>query len=141
MIQPSMNDELARHSRWYSSVVWLTLLGLILFFLWAGFATLDEVTVGTGKITPSSHSQQIESLDGGIVSELPVQEGDIVNRGQVLARLDPKRFQSNFGEAASRARTLRASAERLRSELSGEPLVFSADTLRAGAGCPRAAAV
>ncbi|SQI40714.1 Type I secretion system membrane fusion protein PrsE [Leminorella richardii] len=130
MIQPSMNDELARHSRWYSSVVWLTLLGLILFFLWAGFATLDEVTVGTGKITPSSHSQQIESLDGGIVSELPVQEGDIVNRGQVLARLDPKRFQSNFGEAASRARTLRASAERLRSELSGEPLVFSADTLR-----------
>lgn len=46
-----------------------------------------------------------------------------------MARLDPKRFQSNYGEAAARARALRASSERLRSELTGEPLKFSASTL------------
>lgn len=57
-------------------------------------------------------------------------EGDIVNKGQKLAQLDVKRFQSNYGEAFSRVRTLRASAERLRSELTGEPLQFSADTLK-----------
>ncbi|WBM71599.1 HlyD family efflux transporter periplasmic adaptor subunit [Buttiauxella sp. WJP83] len=131
MSQLSLQDDLARQGRFYSSVVWLTLLGLLGFAGWAWFATLDEVTVGTGKVTPSSHAQLIESLDGGIVSALLVHEGDIVNKGQMLARLDPTRFQSNYGEAAARALALRASSERLRSELSGEPLRFSAESLRA----------
>jgi adhesin transport system membrane fusion protein len=125
-----MQDELARQGRFYSSVIWLTLLGLVVFIAWAMFAILDEVTVGTGKITPSTHAQVIESLDGGIVSALMVKEGDIVERGQMLARLDPTRFQSNYGEAAARVRALRASSERLRSELTGEPLRFSAESMR-----------
>ncbi|MEN4873190.1 HlyD family efflux transporter periplasmic adaptor subunit [Kosakonia cowanii] len=130
MSQLSMQDELARQGRFYSSVIWLTLLGLVVFIAWATFAILDEVTVGTGKITPSTHAQVIESLDGGIVSALMVKEGDIVERGQLLARLDPTRFQSNYGEAAARVRALRASSERLRSELTGEPLRFSAESMR-----------
>lgn len=130
MSQLSMQDELARQGRFYSSVIWLTLIGLLVFIAWATFAILDEVTVGTGKITPSTHAQVIESLDGGIVSALMVKEGDIVERGQMLARLDPTRFQSNYGEAAARVRALRASSERLRSELTGEPLRFSAESMR-----------
>ncbi|WP_318364495.1 HlyD family efflux transporter periplasmic adaptor subunit [Enterobacter sp.] len=130
MSQLSMQDDLARQGRFYSSVIWLTLIGLLFFVVWAWWAVLDEVTVGTGKITPSSHAQVIDSLDGGIVSGLLVKEGDIVERGQLLARLDPTRFQSNYGEAASRVRTLRASSERLRSELTGEPLRFSAESMR-----------
>ncbi|AHB69313.1 HlyD family type I secretion membrane fusion protein [Cronobacter malonaticus] len=125
-----MQEELARQGRFYSSVIWLTLAALVLFFVWAWFATLDEVTVGTGKITPSSRAQVIESLDGGIVNALMVHEGDVVDRGQMLARLDPTRFQSNYGEAAARARALRASSERLRSELTGEPLQFSEESMR-----------
>ncbi|ALB67827.1 HlyD family efflux transporter periplasmic adaptor subunit [Cronobacter dublinensis] len=130
MSQLTMQEELARQGRFYSSVIWLTLAALVLFFVWAWFATLDEVTVGTGKITPSSRAQVIESLDGGIVNALLVHEGDVVERGQMLARLDPTRFQSNYGEAAARARALRASSERLRSELTGEPLKFSEESLR-----------
>lgn len=130
MSQLSMQDELARQGRFYSSVIRLTLIGLLFFVVWAWWAVLDEVTVGTGKITPSSHAQVIDSLDGGIVNGLLVKEGDIVERGQLLARLDPTRFQSNYGEAASRVRTLRASSERLRSELTGEPLRFSAESMR-----------
>lgn len=130
MSQLSMQDDLARQGRFYSSVIWLTLLGLVIFVAWAWWAILDEVTVGTGKITPSTHAQVIESLDGGIVNAMLVKEGDIVERGQLLARLDPTRFQSNYGEAASRVRTLRASSERLRSELTGEPLRFSAESMR-----------
>lgn len=130
MSQLTIQEELARQGRFYSSVIWLTLLGIILFFVWAWFATLDEVTVGTGKVTPSSRAQVIESLDGGIVNALLVHEGDIVERGQMLARLDPTRFQSNFGEAAARVRALRASSERLRSELTGEPLKFSAESMK-----------
>ncbi|ELY4303149.1 HlyD family efflux transporter periplasmic adaptor subunit [Cronobacter turicensis] len=130
MSQLTMQEELARQGRFYSSVIWLTLAALVLFFVWAWFATLDEVTVGTGKITLSSRAQVIESLDGGIVNALMVHEGDVVERGQMLARLDPTRFQSNYGEAAARARALRASSERLRSELTGEPLQFSEESLR-----------
>lgn len=130
MSQLSMQEDLARQGRFYSSVIWLTLLGLVVFVLWSAWAVLDEVTVGTGKITPSTHAQVIESLDGGIVSALMVKEGDIVDRGQMLARLDPKRFQSNYGEAAARVRALRASSERLRSELTGEPLKFSEESMR-----------
>ncbi|EPA9953910.1 HlyD family efflux transporter periplasmic adaptor subunit [Cronobacter sakazakii] len=130
MSQLTMQEELARQGRFYSSVIWLTLAALVLFFVWAWFATLDEVTVGTGKITPSSRAQVIESLDGGIVNALMVHEGDVVERGQMLARLDPTRFQSNYGEAAARARALRASSERLRLELTGETLQFSEESMR-----------
>lgn len=130
MSQLTLEEDLARQGRFYSSVIWLSLIGLVVFFVWAWFAMLDEVTVGTGKVTPSSHAQVIESLDGGIVNALLVQEGDIVQQGEMLARLDPTRFQSNYGEAAARARALRASSERLRAELTGEPLTFSEESLR-----------
>ena len=130
MSQLTLEDDLARQGRFHSSVIWLSLIGLVVFFVWAWFAMLDEVTVGTGKVTPSSHAQVIESLDGGIVNALLVQEGDIVEQGEMLARLDPTRFQSNYGEAAARARALRASSERLRAELTGEPLTFSEESLR-----------
>lgn len=130
MSQLTLEEDLARQGRFYSSVIWLSLIGLVVFFVWAWFTMLDEVTVGTGKVTPSSHAQVIESLDGGIVNALLVQEGDIVEQGEMLARLDPTRFQSNYGEAAARARALRASSERLRAELTGEPLTFSEESLR-----------
>lgn len=130
MSQLTLEEDLARQGRFYSSLIWLSLIGLVVFFVWAWFAMLDEVTVGTGKVTPSSHAQVIESLDGGIVNALLVQEGDIVKQGEMLARLDPTRFQSNYGEAAARARALRASSERLRAELTGEPLTFSEESLR-----------
>ncbi len=130
MSQLTLEEDLARQGRFYSSVIWLSLIGLVVFFVWAWFAMLDEVTVDTGKVTPSSHAQVIESLDGGIVNALLVQEGDIVEQGEMLARLDPTRFQSNYGEAAARARALRASSERLRAELTGEPLTFSEESLR-----------
>ena len=125
-----VDRNLKRSEKKTSAIIWLCTAALVIFFVWAHFAILDEVTVGTGKVTPSSRAQVIESLDGGIVDQLNVHEGDIVEKGQVLARLDPTRFQSNFGEAASKARTLRASAERLHAELTGAPLAFSAGTLK-----------
>lgn len=126
----SLQQERVQQERRMSAIVWLMLVGMIVMFIWAYFATLDEVTVGTGKVTPSSRAQLIESLDGGIINELLVHEGAIINKGQILARLDPTRFQSNYGEAAARVRTLRASSERLRAELTGAVLAFSVDTLK-----------
>ncbi|HBV38405.1 MAG TPA: secretion protein HlyD [Erwinia sp.] len=125
-----IDRSLKRNEKRTSAIIWLCTAALVIFFIWAHFAILDEVTVGTGKVTPSSRAQIIDSLDGGIVKQLNVHEGDIVEKGQVLGRLDPTRFQSNFGEAVAKARTLRASTERLRAELTGTPLAFSSETLK-----------
>jgi len=130
MTHATLHDELDAEQKKVSWIIWVTLAALIVFFTWAYFATLDEVTVGTGKVTPSTKAQQIDSLDGGVIQKLLVQEGSIVNKGQLLAQLDPTRSRSSFGEAASRVRTLRASSERLRAELTGAPLAFSAETLQ-----------
>lgn len=126
----TIHDDLKRQGRRVSAIIWLSLLGLIAFFIWATFAVLDEVSVGSGKVTPSTRAQVIESLDGGIIGQLYVQQGNVVEKGQVLAQLDINRFQSVFGEAFSRVQTLRASAERLHAELSGAPLTFSEETMK-----------
>jgi len=130
MAHLTLHDELEAEGRKVSWIIWTSLASLLIFFIWARFAVLDEVTVGTSKVTPSSKAQQIDSLDGGVILKLLVQEGSVVNRGQLLAQLDPTRSRSNFGEAASRVRTLRASSERLSAELTGAPLKFSPETMK-----------
>jgi len=107
-----------------SAVVWLTFLGMLLLGTWAYFGRLDEVTVGSGKVVPSSKEQIVQSLEGGILSELMVREGDEVVAGQVLAKLDKTRIESTVGESASRLDAARATAARLLAEVSGTPLVF-----------------
>ena len=82
-------------------VVRLTIWAIIGFFifllLWANFAVIDEVTKGDGKAIPSSKIQKIQNLEGGIISELFVKEGQIVEAGAPLIRLDDTRFASNVG--------------------------------------------
>jgi adhesin transport system membrane fusion protein len=71
------------------------------FLYWAWLFNLEEVSTGTGKVIPSSKEQVIQSLEGGILTKLNVQEGDIVQKGEILAQLDPTRFASNVGESKS----------------------------------------
>ena len=107
-----------------SLVIWIIGIGLLILLLWAGLFQLEEVSTGTGKVIPSSKEQVIQSLDGGILTKLDVQEGDIVEKGQVLAQLDPTRFESNVGESQSLRISAQATAARLRAEVNGTPLVF-----------------
>ncbi len=107
-----------------SVVVWLTLLALIALGTWAYFGRLDEVTVGSGKVVPSSREQVVQSLEGGILDEIRVREGDEVRTGQVLARLDKTRIESNVGESAAKLQAAVATAARLQAEVNGTPLVF-----------------
>lgn len=130
MNRAMVNQTLAQRERKTSAIIWVCALTLLLFLVWAHFAVLDEVTVGSGKVIPSSRAQVIDSLDGGIIKQLNVHEGSIVERGQVLATLDATRFASSFGEAIARVRMLRASAQRLQAELNDQPLTFSADILQ-----------
>lgn len=105
-------------------IVVYTLLLFIIAGVWAWYGILDEVSTGTGKVIPSSREQVLQSLDGGILAELKVHEGDQVNAGQVLARLDPTRSESNVGESAARYRASLASSARLHAEVNDQPLAF-----------------
>lgn len=111
-------------SRWLRTIGRLRIIpvlsvGLFAFMVWSYFGVLDEVTVGTGKVTPPSRSQVIQSLEGGIVKGIFVREGDIVRQHEKLATLDPARFSSMLGEAEAKARALEATAARLEAEING----------------------
>lgn len=110
-----------------SLFIWMICLGLLILLLWAWFFKLEEVSVGTGKVVPSSKEQIIQSLEGGILTKLNVHEGEIVKQGQILAQLDPTRLESTVGESASLLLSSRATAARLSAEVNGTVLSFPAD--------------
>lgn len=107
-----------------SMVIWIIGLGLLVFFIWAALFKLEEVSTGTGKVIPSSKEQIIQSLEGGILTKLDVKEGDIVEKGTILAQLDPTRFASNVGESQSLLVSSLATSTRLRAEVNGTALQF-----------------
>ena len=119
-------------------VVRLTIWAIIGFFvflmLWANFAVIDEVTKGDGKAIPSSKIQKIQNLEGGIVSELFVKEGQIVEAGAPLIRLDDTRFASNVGETEADRLSMLLRVERLSAEVDDRPLNFPEDVLKAVPG-------
>ncbi len=114
-------------------IVRLTIWGLIAFvafcLLWAHFAVVDEVTRGDGKAIPSSRLQKIQNLEGGIVAELFVREGQVVEAGDPLLRLDDTRFASNVGETEADRLALLLRVERLSAEVQERELVV-ADEIR-----------
>ncbi len=110
-------------------VAWVAVM-LVAFGAWAYVFEVDEVSTGSGKVIPTSREQIIQSLEGGIVTELNVGEGDIVKQGQVLARLDPTKTESNFDESASKYRASLASVARLQAEVNSKPLAFPAELAR-----------
>lgn len=113
-----------------SLFVWIICTGLLALFIWAWLFKLEEVSTGIGKVIPSSKEQVIQSLEGGILTKLYVHEGEIIQKGQLLAQLDPTRFASNVGESASLLLASKATAARLRAEVNGSALVFPNEVLK-----------
>lgn len=113
----------------------LTCLGLLFCGLtWAHFAVLDEVKRGNGKVVPSRQTQVVQSLEGGIISELLVQEGAIVEKDQPLARIEDTNFAAQFGEIRERRAAMIARVIRLEAETAGnEQVDFSDDLLKSAA--------
>ncbi|HDS1735724.1 MULTISPECIES: HlyD family type I secretion periplasmic adaptor subunit [Pseudomonas] len=107
--------------------VWLAAALLLVALAWASLAVLDEVTVGEGKAIPSSKIQVVQNLEGGIVTELFVREGQMVDKGATLLRLDDTRFLSNKGESEADRYALTAQVERLSAEAEGRPFQLSAE--------------
>jgi membrane fusion protein, adhesin transport system len=103
---------------------------LVVAVIWASQAHLDEITVGEGKVIPSSQIQVIQNLEGGIVSKLPVNVGDLVQKGQIVMYLDKTRFSSSVDEGKAKYEALQAKITRLSAEADGRPLQIPANLSR-----------
>lgn len=128
---PEVDGAILEDSPWLArATVWTISACLIVALVWAKLAVLEEVTTGEGKAIPSSKVQVIQNLEGGIVTEIFVREGQVVNKGDVLLRLDATRFISNKGETEADRLALLARVERLSAEAEGRPLALADDLVK-----------
>lgn len=109
------------------------------FLLWAHFAVLDEVKRGNGKVVPSRQTQVVQTLEGGIVGSILVQEGSIVSKGEPLIRIDDTNFAAQFGEIRERRGAMFARVLRLEAEAALRDKVVFPDELNATAAVAVAA--
>lgn len=111
------------------SLLYGIVLTLIALIVWSAFAELDEITRGEGRVIPASQLQIIQSVDGGVVEDILVREGQVVEAGDVLMRVDPTRFISSLRENRVRYLALQARAARLEALTEGRPFDPPADLI------------
>ncbi|GAB4367094.1 MAG: HlyD family type I secretion periplasmic adaptor subunit [Kiloniellaceae bacterium] len=110
----------------------LTVLSVAFFAVmgvWAHYAVLDEVTRGEGTVVPSSRTQVIQNLEGGILAEILVHEGDIVEAGDVLVRIENTVAQASLEDARAQYLTMLATEARLVAELEGKEEIAFPETV------------
>lgn len=108
-----------------SKLVLYLILGVVVSGLvWASYARVEEITQAEARIISMSREQVIQSLEGGILAHMYVREGAVVEKGEVLLKIDPTRARSSYREALSKVIGLRASITRLRAEAYQTPLDF-----------------
>ncbi len=100
---------------------------LVVVAVWSNAAELDEVTSGLGQVIPSREIQFVQNLEGGIVAEILVKEGDTVEQGQVLLRIDDTAAGADLRETQENLDGMRAAVIRLTAEAKGTKLVFPED--------------
>ncbi|MGF1563508.1 MAG: HlyD family type I secretion periplasmic adaptor subunit [Geminicoccaceae bacterium] len=112
---------------------YILLVAVVSFFvvavIWASIANLEEVTRGEGRVIPSSKVQKLQNLEGGILREILVREGQIVEQGEVLLRIDNVTAASEYAESQARYHSLLASISRLEAEIAEGPLEFPEEVL------------
>ncbi|CAA0092104.1 Hemolysin secretion protein D, chromosomal [Zhongshania aliphaticivorans] len=102
-------------------LLYAVVITLILIVVWSAFASVDEVTRGEGKIIPSQQLQVVQAVDGGVVENIFVAEGDVVRAGDLLVRIDSTRFVASFQEGAVKMFALSAKIERLQALIAATP--------------------
>ena len=108
------------------SMTMLLMLGLVAFLLWAAFFEIDQTVRAQGQLIPSSRTQVVQAADGGVLSRILVQEGQIVKAGQTLAVLERDRPNAAFQESRAKQAALIAALARARAEANGETPRFAA---------------
>lgn len=113
-----------------SAMLYLMVTLTAIAITWASIARVDEVTQADARVIPTSREQVVNSLEGGVLAELLVREGDTVEKGQPIARLEPTRFESQYQEGVSKQLMLKAARARARAEAFNLPLEFPPEVAR-----------
>lgn len=103
------------------AILWAVLILTAIAIFWASVSEVEEVTRGQGKVIPASQIQVIQNLEGGILSEILVNVGDMVKKDQLLLKIDQTRFSSSVQQNQAKYLSNRAKAARLQAETSGSP--------------------
>ena len=115
-----LDAQMGRQMKGPSAVIWLCAASVFVFLLWAAFAWVDEIVRAEGEMISSSRPQIIQNLEGGILAELAVAEGDVVERGDVLARLHGTQFQSSVDDLQDQISSFEIRRLRLEADLAGQ---------------------
>lgn len=118
-------SDLSADRPWWSSMVFFLALGLSGFFLWASLFEIDQTVRAPGEIAATARNQIVQVVDGGVLAELFIEEGERVQQGQMLAVLEKERAQASFEEGRAKVAALRIALVRASAEARQEPLVFS----------------
>lgn len=110
-------------------ILWLTLILFVSGLVWAYFAEVEEVTRADGKVVPSRQLQTIQNLEGGILSEIKVKVGEVVEPGQLLLRIDATRFLAPFQESRTNYLALKAKIARFEAEINQQPMVIPEEVM------------
>ena len=105
-------------------IIWGSLIGIIVLIIWAYFAQIDQVTRATGTIIASARTQDIQAVEGGVLTEILVKEGEDVTKGQLIVTLEEERAQAAVANSGSKIAALKAKLARLEAEIFERPLVF-----------------
>lgn len=116
----NLTAQLGVKLRGPSLTIWLCAATVFLFVFWAAFAWIDEIVRADGEMISSSRPQIIQNLEGGILAELLVKEGQIVQRGDRLARLHGTMFQSSVDDLIEQITAHDIRRIRLEAELAGQ---------------------
>ena len=115
-----LGAQMTGQMRGPSMVIWLCGASVLVFLLWAAFAWVDEIVRAEGSMISSSRPQIIQNLEGGILAELAVGEGDHVEKGDVLAKLHGTQFQSSVDDLRDQISAFEIRRLRLEAELAGQ---------------------
>lgn len=115
-----LGAQMTGQMRGPSIVIWLCGASVLVFLLWAAFAWVDEIVRAEGSMISRSRPQIIQNLEGGILAELAVGEGDHVEKGDVLARLHGTQFQSSVDDLRDQISAFEIRRLRLEAELAGQ---------------------
>lgn len=115
------------------SIIFLGVIAafVVLFFIWAALSKVEILVRGQGQVVPTSEVQVVQSLEGGILQELMVAEGDRVRKGQPLLKISDVMFSSEKGGAEAQSIGLRAKRARLEAEANGKPFAMPEDIVKA----------
>jgi len=111
------------HTHRAQTLVRTAVVVVVILLIWASLAKIDEVTKGEAKVIPSRQLQVVQSFDGGVVSEILVKEGQVVEAGQLLLKIDETRATSGVRESAAQAFALKTKLARLKALAEGRDFV------------------